>query len=98
MDNGRYRVLLENSVEQGPIPDIAFDKAGLSAGDFRDGIQNTFLAIAQVVQNQNLITVGNQLDAGMRADKAGTASNKNGLGHRSFQLKTNREQGLVDAL
>lgn len=80
MDDGLDGVFGKNAAQQFAVADVALIKGGGVAGDFGDAADNLGRGVAKVVDNHGGVPGLDELDHGVRADKAGAAGNEDGGG------------------
>ena len=87
VDGAADRLLVEDAVEKRPVLHIALiEGTDLFARDALDALKGDLAGIGQVVDHDDVIASVEQLDAGVAADEAGTARDKDarlfGLSYR----------------
>ena len=80
MDDGLDGVFGKNAAQQFAVADVALIKGEGVAGDFGDAADNLGRGVAEVVDNHGGVPRLDELDHGVRTDKAGAAGNEDG-GH-----------------
>jgi len=79
VDDGVDGLVGEKAAQCGAIADVADNQIWPLAGDLLDTVNDFSLAVAEVVEDNHLVTRFKQLHDGVRTDVAGTAGHEDGL-------------------
>ena len=77
MDHGPDRMAGEDPVQERGVTNIALDELRARAAEYLQSIDDAFLTVAEVVENDDVVSSLGKRHAGVRADVAGTAGDQN---------------------
>ena len=80
MDDGLDGVFGKNAAQQFAVADVALIEDRRFAGDFGNAADNSGRGVAEVVDNHGGVPGLDELNHGVRTDKAGAAGNEDGGG------------------
>ena len=98
VDDRRAIVLAKGSCNSGLITDIAFDQLDFTASNRLDPFQRFWMAIAEVVEDNHILTSAKKFDTGMRADIASPASyedHRSSPSDKTVILPAGRHRGIT---
>ena len=93
MDDRVDFILGKNSVQPRAVADVTFAELEVAAGNFPDAIERFRLAVIEIIEYNDLITLLDEFDAGVRADVTGAARNKNR--HNSFLISSKFSEKII---
>jgi len=82
VNRAAHRMRVENALQRGFIARIRFVERDTLARDLLDSFKRLAVAVDEVIDHDHVLATAQQLDTGMRADKARSAGDQN----RAFQV------------